>query len=328
LKQADRIFNRDNNVNISSGKRLSEGVLSFKRTGFYNCDENLEKDDMYSLQHNKRFDTINCSMEQNHSHTPCIVSDYSFKRKAQCLEDENHSTQQNNLINFNALKNEITLNTGKKIETEANKTSLIGISPKSSASCSSSSSSSTSSSTSSASSASSTSSSSESSSSPDDSSSLNVPSKSTFKTNQRRLIDNKNQQRAPHGKGLASTKARNMRKKRTKKLLKLKQQGILPESATFVDLLKIEEETNKIQNNKNIEIKPLRKYIKNKSKGFITKINNSQSKHIKFDEDGRVTSNNTTNDESWKDRCILKEVECELPNIPVQRIFITSNNKT
>ncbi|KAG5440337.1 hypothetical protein PCANB_001907 [Pneumocystis canis] len=221
LKQVDEILSIDSSVNVTSEKCLSGGVLSFERKGFYNYDKNLEKNDMYLLEHNKQFNTINRTMEQNHNHA-----------------------------------------------------------------------------------------------------------QSTIKTNQTFLVNNENRQRAPPGKGLASTKARNMRKKRTKKLLKLKQQGILPESATFVDLLKMEEETNKIQNRKNIEIKPLRKYIKNKSKGFISKIGNNQSKHIKFDENGKVASNNETHDQDWRNRCILKEIECELPNIPVQHIFIPSNDNT
>ncbi|KAG4302028.1 hypothetical protein PCK1_001703 [Pneumocystis canis] len=251
LKQVDEILSIDSSVNVTSEKCLSGGVLSFERK-----------------EHNKQFNTINRTMEQNHNHAQYVAQDCNFKRKAQSLEDENHPTQQNNLINFNALKNKITLNASKKVEI------------------------------------------------------------STIKTNQTFLVNNENRQRAPPGKGLASTKARNMRKKRTKKLLKLKQQGILPESATFVDLLKMEEETNKIQNRKNIEIKPLRKYIKNKSKGFISKIGNNQSKHIKFDENGKVASNNETHDQDWRNRCILKEIECELPNIPVQHIFIPSNDNT
>ncbi|CCJ29647.1 unnamed protein product [Pneumocystis jirovecii] len=341
LKQTGDSFNEKSIVHFVSEKYLSIPNDHLVETNYKN--DNEAKNDIDLLKNNEYVSTINNTVKRDHDLAQKIVQGCNLKRKLQYLENENESIKKNNLINFDTLENEITLNAGKKIQISKKKISPIELNSQSSASSSSTKSSTKSSSLSTSStsatlssllSVSSTSamssslslasSTSESSSiSEKDSSDSSTTSRSTSKINQIPL-DNKNQKRAPPGQGSLSTKARNMRKKRTKKLLRFKQQGILPDSATFADLLQIEERINKNQN-KDIEIKPLKKYIKNKSKGFISKIGNTQNIHIKFDNDGKTILNNKINEKNWEDRCIVKEIECEIPNVPIQDISITPN---
>ncbi|KAG4305212.1 hypothetical protein PORY_001382 [Pneumocystis oryctolagi] len=152
----------------------------------------------------------------------------------------------------------------------------------------------------------------------------NFKRKSPLKKDQKLLMNNKNLRRVPPGQGLASTKARNMRKKRAKRLLKIKQ-DTFPESVAFTNSLQMKKETSRFLDNKNIEIKPLKKYIKNKSKGFISKIGNTQSIHIKFNENEHLL-NNKMNDEDWRNRCIVKNIECELSDVPIQNISMTDSD--
>lgn len=148
--------------------------------------------------------------------------------------------------------------------------------------------------------------------------------RSILKMNQS-FSQNKNQK--PPGQGMPSTKARNIRKRKTKRLKMYKEKGILPESAKFSDLLQLEKRTDKTLNHTKIEIRPTKKYTKNKRGNFISRIDTNQGKHIRFNENGECDTIDKAYDENWQDRCIVKEIECELPNVPINIIPLTSNDK-
>ncbi|EMR09918.1 hypothetical protein PNEG_01678 [Pneumocystis murina B123] len=309
---------------INDAPEVGDGIYTMFNRGVSMGLEVSEKDkienDTYLLKYNKRFDMFD--------HTERTMQSDPIKQKTSCIENEERSfSQENNSIHLNTLKNKDNSSKIKKVQPYKKKTAVKELISESSDLSSSSSSSSLSSESESASASTSTSTSTSMTSklsTSKKSSNSGTSSKSTPKINQA-FSHIKNQR--PPGQGMPSTRARNIRKRKTKRLIMYKQKGILPESAKFSDLLQLEKKTGKPLNHTKIEIRPIKKYIKNKRENFISRIGNNQGKHIRFNENGECDLNNKAHEEKWQDRCIVKEIECELPNVPINLIPLTSNDK-